>query len=631
MFKLRSLALLSIALFVLSGCTCCLYLNHYYNVEKYFDKAVNLKKERLEMNPQDSAWVNNDEKASLNKAIEKCSAILERWPNEAQYKPKVLFVMGESFLKLGSWVPAIQKYDEYLKYFPEGEQIPTVNFNKAFALARSGKPSLAKFALQPILADNQHMWHSQALALMAKLQLSNDNPESAIETLEALLKLKDGNPRLRAQALFQLGGLYFSIKKYDKSRERYKNPEIEILGNSVHYKALFSGAKSAYVAKQYSLAIQDLQDILSEKKFQNQKVSTQLTLAHYLIVNQEYSQGLEILHTIKIEHAKSGVAAEAYYWIGDYYEIHKTNYQNAMLNYDSSQSSEPKSIYGVKSAEKLKTLKKLTAWHHGKSHATTSSSQNFQIAELFLFELGQTDSALNILAGMVHQKNQLPTVRMKAAYAQAFITDEFTDNKKSSDSLYQWIIQEFPKSTYAKQSQKNLGLKVTVQTNDDLAKAQYLIAEKAYDNLQSQSMIQEVVFDSLEAKVLSQFDSIALKFPLTQEAPRALFFKAHLYENQHFDRINAKIQYQSVLDQYPDTPWGERAAEKLSGKLTELTPAKMTLIRQGYKNSITSFDRRLVQIKNRRRATIERQERKEKAEEQEQLLWDYNDMYDVEN
>lgn len=622
----RLWVLIAIALFM-SSCTCCLYLNHFYNAEKYYNKAIQLKTERLEQNPQDSLWVNKPETEALNKAIEKCSAILERWPSEAEYKPDVLFIMGESFLKLGQWPKAIQKYDEYLKYFPEGEELPTIEFHKALALARSGQPALARYALKPIIAQPKHPWHEQALTLMAKLQLGDSSTEEAIATLEALLKIPNGNPRLRAQAFYQLGELYFEAQEYKTSRERYRSPEIEILGTTMLYQALKRGVLSIFEVPDYGIAINDLQGILSQKRFESYKTEVEMLLARGFIQNQEFNQGIALLNKLKLEHPNTGLAAEAYFWNGDYYEKFPNDYPSAVSQYDSATQASPRSPYGALAFERVSSLKKLVSWYKSKDLGKVGPEYNFQIAELFLFDLNQTDSALIILDSIVEGSTNRPQIRMRAAYARAFIQDEFKKDTPTSDSLYQWIIQEFPQSQYAKQAQKNLGLEVTIQTNEDQAKSLFLKMENAYDELLKQDSLDPVTFDSLELVALSQFDSIAQKYPETQEAAHALYFKAYIYENQHFNSELAKEYYQKLAKDYYQTPWGERAQEKLNGKLT-LTDERMKDIRKTHQRNMIEFEKRTKQLESRR---ISDEKKKEAAvkEEEEQLLWDYNDMYDI--
>lgn len=611
----------------MSGCTCCLYLNHYYNAEKYYEQAILLKKERLENNPQDSLWVNKPEQEVLNKAIEKCSAILERWPGEAEYKPDVLFIMGEAFLRLGNWIKAIQKYDEYLKYFPQGKEVPSVEFNKAVALARSGKPSLARFALKPIIDNPQHTWHPQALTLMAKLQLANDNSTNAIAYLEALLMIKEGNPRLRAQALYQLGELYFQSGAFKTSREKYRSEEIEILGLRMRYQSLRRAAMSAAEEKDFFTAIEDMRDILSQKRFEFGYLENEMLLARYLIQNQEFNQGIAILDKIKLEHPQTGLSSEAFFWQANYYEFFPKDYARAVVYYDSAFNNAPRTPYAAQARSRLDDLKELSFWHATRAIGKTPPEYDFQIAELFLFELDQTDSALYLLDAIVERVSAQPELRARAAYARAFIQDEFKNNQNVSDSLYQYIIHKFPRTEFAQQAQVNLGREVTIITDADKAKVAYEKAEKSYDEITQQSSLHPATFDSLETLALARFDSITSQYPTTPEAAQSLYYQASIYETQHFDQVKAKDYYLILARKYPASIWGIKAQEKLNAKVL-LDEKQMKALRANYERSLKEFERRANQRKSRNKAEKERKMRQDK-EEEEQLLWDYNDMYDI--
>ncbi|MEO7426810.1 MAG: hypothetical protein ABI036_16610, partial [Fibrobacteria bacterium] len=144
--------------------------------------------------------------------------------------------------------------------------------------------------------------------------------------------------------------------------------------------------------------------------------------------------------------------------------------------------------------------------------------------------------------------------------ARAFIQEEFKQSKPMSDSLYRYVLDKYPNTEYAKQAERNLGLKPTVQTQEDLAHKLFLEAETA-----------RFGGGDLFTAVIPAYRRVVTEFPDTREAAKAQFDIAVLYEeNAHGEEkvagsLDSAISaFQTLRERYAGTPFGVAAETKLA-------------------------------------------------------------------
>jgi hypothetical protein len=148
---------------------------------------------------------------------------------------------------------------------------------------------------------------------------------------------------------------------------------------------------------------------------------------------------------------------------------------------------------------------------------------------------------------------------MRAAYARAFIQDEFKKSKAASDSLYKYVLEKYPNTEYAKQAERNLGMRPTVQTDEDAAHRLFLEAEAL-----------RFGGADLAAAVIPAYAKVVAAYPATRESARAQFAIAMLYEDLAFGEgklpgglDSAKAAYIALREGYPESPYYPIADAKL--------------------------------------------------------------------
>jgi len=634
MAKILRIGILFIALFILvqtTSCTCCAYFNHAWNMEQAYDEAGILRQARLDSLPGDSILGIGKEKALYDRVIEKGSRTVERFPKNERQVPKAVFMMAEAFRHKSEWKKAIEKYDELERYFPQYDSMPKAEYEKAYCLYKNTEYALAKFSAERILEKGeQHPYHLPTLELMSILQEKDGLPGDAIASLEAVLATNFGTPWTRAKARIRLADLYYEQKNYSKAREHYLNKELFILPDLERYKAQSTAIECLLKLNKENAkeAANGYKNLADSAAFKDKKTLSLIRRGEILLsINDE--KGVEILRDVAHIKRRSETASRAFFGIGDFRQRNR-NYSNAILHYDSSYQSKSGCEWGNESYNRRSALLKLLALKDTVTERQKQEKpffpQEFQIAELFLLKLSETDSALALLAKMDSALTD-SALKVRATYTRAFIYDEFKQDTTNAYPLYRAIIENYPQTDYAKQAQANMGLQVSAKTMEDLAHEVFLKAEESW--LKAKKIPQENIeeTDIAYKNTIALYDSVIIKFPKTQFALQAMYVKARILADEIGSIDSARVILTKLSKEYFRTPWGRSASEKLRGQLA-IDANEVERLR-------TRVEALEVSIKEQSENYYLESERKKnepppppKPVDDEVLLNDYNTLYD---
>jgi tetratricopeptide (TPR) repeat protein len=217
--KRAALPLFPLAAILLAGCP-GVYFNTTFNAEKAHAQALKLRAERLEKNPEDTIAVTGDERAKLNRAVTKASKVLELWPNDPKYAPRAVFLIAESQFLMEDYASAALKYEEYLRYFPDGEHVPMARVRLARALYLDGKRLAAREALDEVLASGPRgEVRREALLLAARMRIDEQAGAEGLAVYEQLLE--EGafpSPEGRNEARWRAAVIASGIDEWEKAR-----------------------------------------------------------------------------------------------------------------------------------------------------------------------------------------------------------------------------------------------------------------------------------------------------------------------------------------------------------------------------------------------------------------------------
>ncbi|MDR3001865.1 MAG: VTT domain-containing protein [Fibromonadaceae bacterium] len=555
----------------MTGCTCCAYFNHAWNMEEAYGQATELREARLDSVPGDSILNHGEERKLYDRVLEKGSRIVERFPKNERQVPKAVFFMGEAFRHKNEWRQAVEKYDELERYFPDYDSMPKAEYERAYCLYRNQDFALARFSAERIIEKGeQHKYYLPAMELMSILQEREGLPSDAIASLEAVLATDFGTPWTRARARIRLADLYYDQKNYEKAREHYLHKELFILPVNERYKAQSTAAECLLMLGDNELAAANEYKALADSVVFKDRRNLSLVRQGEILLSMNDERGIGILRDLAYDAPRSEIASRAFFAIGDFRQ--KThNYPTAILLYDSSYQSRPASSWAQESFRRSAALSRLLTL---KDTIATLGKENkpffpqeFQVAELFLLRLSETDSALAILARM-DSTIEDPELKARVVYTRAFIYDEFKQDTSKAHPFYRRIIESFPQTAYAKQAQANMGLQVNIKTREDLARDAFVKAEAVWLKAQKIPVenIEEIEAAYQNAIVL--YDSVITEFSGTESALQAMYVKACILAEEIGSLDSAQVLWGKLSREHSRTLWGRAARDKLGGKLT---------------------------------------------------------------
>lgn len=636
MFKFKIIAFALLAFF-LEGCTCCAYLNHMFNAERLYDEAGEMRTARQDsIADAEESRPSPEERQKYDKVIEKGSRVLERFPNNKKRTAEAVFLIGESFRHKQEWDKAITKYDEYERYFSDYDSMPAVEYQRAYCLYKNHEYNISRFALEPVVASKDHPYYFQGLNLLSLLDEQAEFPDQAIASLEAVLADTMGTPFMRGKAHFRLAGLYFKKENWEKAREHYVAEEIKLLNSRERQTAGEQGAECLVNVGQFLPAADEYKALYKEPEFETKQPDYLVRIGEITMMAQRYPDAFIVFQKVNSEYPRSVHAARSYYNLGDYEQLKTLNYEQAVVYYDSSFTSRTISDWGQKSRERRDALKRLLAMRKQNDDDRADSIPNvdnffgteFQIAELFLFKLSETDSAVARLDVIINESKDSARV-LKATYAKAFIYDEFLHDPDAAEEIYKEIVEKYPDTEYGKQAQANLGMRVTLKTQEDLARDRYMVAESLWTVASEMPLDQMELVDSAYAHAFDSFDSLYQEYPETQSGVQALYMKA-VYFRMNPERVDSVFAIYKVLrDKHGDTPWGKEAARKLNSRLT-ISDDDLKRLRKRVQTSEAHINKLSAQYYEQLNQKPEEKKAEVKSKEDEILENTYNSMYDFE-
>ncbi len=549
---------LVLSILAMLGLSGCVYFNTYYNADKAFNQALRLKKARLEANPLDSLLVSPEEKVKLDRCIEKSSKVLELYPDKKEYLPKSIFLIAESFLLLGEYPKAIQKYDELERFFAQASEMPTARFHRAKAYFYNGQLNFAKTELIKVAENSNSEFQIEALTLLAQLEMKNDSAEVALAVYNKLLQGDFKDDLARGRIHYAAAQLAFGISNWEQARVHAKASEIANLPTPIHYRADLLATDCLFKMGKIAEQITELKTLLKNRLYTAFVPEINIRLALAFLAQGQKNEAIALFLEVPRLAPQSQYSAEAFFRLGDYQLNDLKDEKKAKQYFDSAAAAGDRFEFGHLAAERSQALSRLAQLRSEVPSSGKLHSQDFMIAELFVFNLNNIDSALMRLDKIVQDTLKDSNFTERAAYARAFLKDEFKRDKSGADSLYRYVLQKFPKTEYAKQAERNLGLEATVKTDEDKAHTLFLEAEKKYFN-----------GDDLTSSVIKSYHEVVNDFPKTKEAAKAQFVIAMLFDVMPRTAINhkaldsAKTAYLSIRDNFPSSPFFDLADAKI--------------------------------------------------------------------
>ena len=550
----RLLYIATLCFFCLASCK-SVYYNTFYNARQ---KYLIADQKRVESETPGSRITPATYRALYQRAIVKASIVLTYHP-KSKWFDDCLLLIGKASYWREDYAEALTKFQELQKNFPQSELIPESRYWQGLSLWAVNRiaDARATFALFGPTTDPE--LYGLANLALAEMEATQDNREDAIASYRALIKALDKKHKLRAKAWQGVGNNLLELGRYDEALEAYQNVLESKPDTKTDFETHVKIGETLERQREFDKALVAYRQILKIKRLRIYEAETRLKQAHVHRQKGELETAEEIYNAIAEKYPRSEYSATAFYRLGLIEQRARKDLEKAKELFEKSVREDRGSDAGALALQRQKDLRDLERYR--KQAESVQDSQKvlaplFNLAELYLFNLGEPDSALGIYQRVLSLTDS-SDFAPKARYAIGLIYADSLKDEAAGNEQFQLLIDEYPHTPYALEARTRLDQK---RADDTLAEARFLEAET-------------LIADSAATEeVTAIYRQIADDYPQSLFAPQALFALAWTYENDLDQLERAKAIYERVQERYPLTQYGKIATDKLEGDFLNPKP-----------------------------------------------------------
>lgn len=550
----RLIYITSLCFFCLASCK-SVYYNTFYNAKQQYSIA---EQKRVESETPGSRITPATYNALYQRAILKASIVLKYFPDSKWFDDSLLLIGKASYWRK-DYTESLTKFQELQKLFPQSELIPETRYWQGLALWAMNRTNEARatFSLFDKKTDPE-LYGLSNLAL-AEMEASQGNRENAIISYKALLETLDKKHKLRARAWQGVGNNLLELNRYDEALEAYENVLKSKPETRTNFETRVKIGETLERQQKYDEALDTYQKILKIKRLRIYEAEIRLKQARIYQLKKQSETAEEIYSDVGKKYPRSKYSAEAFYRLGLIEQKTRRNLEKAKELFEKAVREDRSSDEGKLALQRQKDLVALE--RYTKQAEKVEDPQKalgplFDLAELYLFNLGEPDSALSIYQRVL-SLTDTTDLAPKVHYAIGLIYADSLKNETAAREHFQQLLDQHPNTPYAVEARTRLNQK---RADDDLAKTRFLQAE---------NLIAE---GTSTRDILPIYRQIADEYPNSLFAPKALFALAWTYENDLDEREQAKTIYEQVQERYPLTQYGKIATDKLKGKFLDPPP-----------------------------------------------------------
>ena len=553
----RSLIPMSRLIYIASLCFLCLscksvYYNTFYNAKQQYNIA---EQKRAESATPGSRITPTTYRALYQRAIAKASIVLKHFPDSKWFDDSLLLIGKASYWR-EDYAEALTKFQELQKLFPQSELIPETHYWQGLALWAMNRTNEARTSFSLFEKKTDPELYGLANLALAEMEASQDNRENAIISYSALLETLDKKHKLRARAWQGVGNNLLELNRYDEALEAYENVLKSKPDTRTNLETRVKIGDTLERQQKYDGALDTYKKILKIKRLRIYEAEIQLRQAHIYQLKDQVETAEEIYSDVGKKYPRSEYSAAAFYRLGLIEQKSRKNLEKAKELFEKAVREDRSSDEGKLALQRQKDLVALERYQKQVEKAKDPQKALvplFDLAELYLFNLGEPDSALSIYQRVLSLSDS-SDLAPKAHYAIGLIYADSLKNESAAREQFQLLLDQHPSTPYAVEARTRLNQN---HADDALAETQFLEAE---------NLIQEGTPAQDIAPIYRQ---IADEYPNSLFAPKALFALAWTYENDLDQREQAKTIYEQVQERYPLTQYGKIATDKLKGKFLD--------------------------------------------------------------
>jgi len=440
----RHAALVAGILLVAVASAGCAYFNTFYTAKRNFEEAEG----QMALLPDPEARASAGPAGQYDKAIQGATKILIQYPT-SKWVDDALLLIGRSMLAKGDYEAAEEKFTELAYNFPTSDLRDQAVFWAGVAAERDRRRPEAIANYDSLLTGwPDSKLRDQALLRRANLYLLAREPARAEPDLRELSRKKG---RIGYEAGLKLAEALFAAKRFVEARSEFERVAERAPTEILRTDARLRMGDCDEALSDYAAATETYLTLLREARTEEDRARARLRYASALGMAGRADAGLEELANVIEDHPRTPWAAEAAFRSGYLHEVIRDDFTAARESYDAVAQQLPSSPFVAQAAQRRENLEDLESFRtaRGDSASVDAAAEAvFRSAELYLFQLGKPDKALEEYARLSREFPESP-LAPRAAFARGWVKARRLGDAAGARQEFEALIAAWPESDAA--------------------------------------------------------------------------------------------------------------------------------------------------------------------------------------
>lgn len=589
------------------------YFNAYYNAKRNFAEAEELilaaeRAARGKTNPsQRPAPPTGQAREKLNAVIDKCSSILSFYPKSALVDD-ALFLIGKSYYYLQEHLKAERKFSELLMEFPFSDLALESQLWWARTLREINRAGDAQRVASTLAVtateQKEYQLAAEAYALLGEIAEEENRTQEAIDWYAKAIE-SGRDDFFVATALVELGDIYFSRNDFDKAAATYTKVFDRVSDAYLNYYSRIQAVRAYSAMKRYDTAAYLTAEMLDSYRYAEYHPVIRLEHAHVLLNSGKTEDALDEYRFVDTTYQRTEASANAAFALGQFFELQRGDYLQARGYYTraamyagasfSTEARRRESGLGklinlrrqlvvqdslVALSDSLRNypeqfLEPLDSTAVDTANGTADTVQTagaapkmllkpvnkdsiqivkariaYDVGEAFYTELDLPDSALVWFQRALEWKVD-STLTPRALFIVAELgksTKTRTDTEIAE--LYQTLIEKFPRSPYAEEARRILGLPLTQRTKEE--------GERIY------AVAESLLWQGQYYGAIERWKELINENPSSPLAAKSQYAIGWVYENYLAKPDSALVYYKMVVENHKASPYATAVKNRIT-------------------------------------------------------------------
>lgn len=543
MFKKYGLVIiLSIALLG-SG---CVYYNTFFLAKKNYRLA-----ERARLKSPEKE-LPTDAKAKYNIAITKSSKVLSYYP-ESKYVDDALFLLGMCFYRTGEYIKAIRKFDEIIEAFPESKYVKEALYWRTLCVYELGDYDGALDKLRELAESGE--FAEQSMFMMGEVYYEQADYISAKESFLAYIN-NYPKGRFVSLARLRLANIAFIQERYSECISEAKKIDRSEITLAEYFSSQMLIGEALTALDSLQPALSHYRTLRKNEDFFARwpEVDLKMGDVHYLL--GDTTTAIETWRLVCRDFARTENSAWGWFKRASLH-LDYAIMAIAKAEFDSSAAQVPSGKVRELALQKSASIAKLQSFKDALSKQSDSvkvdiAATELALAEMYLLELGQPDSALSEYRYIV-ENYPADSLAPKAAYGVGYVYAYAKKDRALADSAFAALLKIYPESDYAVGAANYfIGRGTALDSLGVRTVAYYFVKAEEY----------LLTYNRIDSAI-ANYRIVTEKFPRSAFYPKAVLAQAYIYERLAFNRHLAESLYTLLADSFPGTDYANLARVRL--------------------------------------------------------------------